>query len=135
MKPLTFRWLPAHQIWSSLLVPSLGKPFHGLEKDFFRNPLPEAERRRDLAQCPRNMERDYQQPVLNQLSVCQSAKRTDAQLADIQFRWSGITRPMDHLLHQSIAKGPPTLEDVVEFVNTIHELLYDTASHITQLTC
>jgi hypothetical protein len=79
------------------------------------------------------LERNYQPPVLNQVDVSTTAKRTDAQLADIQFRLSGITRPLDLLLHQSIVKGPPTQEDVVEFVNSIHELLSDTASHITQI--
>jgi hypothetical protein len=105
----------------------------GMSKDFFRNQLPEMERRRYLAQCPRNLARDYQPPALNQVQVSQSAKRTDTQLADIQFRLSGITRPLDFYLHQSLQHGPLPKEDAIEFVNAVHELLSDTASYITQL--
>jgi hypothetical protein len=109
------------------------KALPSMDKDFFRNPLSEADRRRYLSQCPRNMERNYQPPVLNQVSISNSAKRMDSQLADIQYRLSGITRPLDFLLHKSITAGPPNHEDVVHFVRSVHELLSDTASYVTQI--
>lgn len=105
----------------------------GMARDFFRNPLPERERRRYLAQCPRNMEREYSPPVLNQVHVSQSTKRTDAQLADIQFRLSGLTRPVDYFLHMALQQTSPSKDDFIDFANAIHELLSDTASHITQM--
>ncbi|KAI8136630.1 hypothetical protein BJV82DRAFT_485175, partial [Fennellomyces sp. T-0311] len=52
----------------------------GLEKDFFRSPLPEVERRRFLADCPRNVAREYMPPHLNSVNVNPAAKRTDHQL-------------------------------------------------------
>ena len=54
------------------------KALPSMDKDFFRNPLSEADRRRYLSQCPRNMERNYQPPVLNQVSISNSAKRMDS---------------------------------------------------------
>ena len=104
-----------------------------MAKDFFRNPLPETDRKRYLSQCPRNLERNYQPPVLNQISVSNAAKRIDSQLSDIQYRLSGITRPLDFLLHKTLTAGPPSQEDVIHFVQSLHELLSDTASHITQI--
>lgn len=105
----------------------------GMAKDFFRNPLPEQERRRYLAQCPRNMEREYSPPVLNHVQVSQATKRTDAQLADIQFRLSSLTRPGDYFLHMALQQTSPSKDDFIDFANAIHELLSDTASHITQI--
>ena len=104
-----------------------------MTKDFFRNPLPETDRKRYLSQCPRNVERNYQPPVLNQISVSNAAKRIDSQLSDIQYRLSGITRPLDFLLHKTLTAGPPSQEDVIHFVQSLHELLSDTASHMTQI--
>ncbi|KAJ8652720.1 hypothetical protein O0I10_011602 [Lichtheimia ornata] len=54
------------------------------------------------------------------------------QLADIQFRLSEITQPLDLFLHRTLRQGPPSCEAVIEFVNVVHELLVDTASRINQ---
>jgi len=105
----------------------------GFRKDFFRNPLPEVERRRFLAECPRNVDREYTPPVLNSINVGQVTKRFDSQLADIQFRLSSITRPLDLFLHKVLQNGSVSQTDATEFINVVHELLLDSASHITQL--
>ncbi|KAI8136590.1 hypothetical protein BJV82DRAFT_495082, partial [Fennellomyces sp. T-0311] len=51
----------------------------GMAKDFFRSPLPESDRRRFLAECPRNVDRVYTAPPLNNVQIGASAKRTDTQ--------------------------------------------------------
>ena len=103
------------------------------QKDFFRSPLPEVERRRFLADCPRNVDREYLAPVLNNVNVHPNAKRQDHQLADIQFRLSGITRPIDQFVHHLICNNGTSREHALDFANVVHELLVDTASYITQL--
>ncbi|KAI8139848.1 hypothetical protein BJV82DRAFT_500218, partial [Fennellomyces sp. T-0311] len=52
----------------------------GVEKDFFRTPLPEVERRRFLAICPCNVDREYTPPHLNHVNVNPTAKCFDNQL-------------------------------------------------------
>ncbi|OAD72585.1 hypothetical protein PHYBLDRAFT_146773 [Phycomyces blakesleeanus NRRL 1555(-)] len=87
-------------------------PFHklikaipGMEHDFFRQPLDEASRHRFLLNCPRNVLRQYQAPVLNYSGVGPHTKHTDAQLADIQFCLSGLTRPIDLFAHDVLVEG------------------------------
>jgi hypothetical protein len=53
------------------------------EKNFFRNPLPEVERRRFLSECLRNVGREYTPPLINSVNTNQAAKHYDSQLADI----------------------------------------------------
>jgi len=113
--------------------PEFAQALPSYTKDFFRNPLPEVERRRFLAECPRNVERDYTPPAINSITVSQGTKRFDSQLSDIQFRLSGITRPLDYFLHKVLQTGSVTPQDATELVNVVHELLMDSASHITQL--
>ncbi|KAH8552139.1 hypothetical protein BGW37DRAFT_424810 [Umbelopsis sp. PMI_123] len=97
----------------------------GFQQDFFRSLLPEVERRRFLGDCPRNVDRNYTPPPVNTINLDQAAKCFDTQFSDVQFRLSGITRPLDFFLHKII--------QAVEFVNVVHTLLEDAASHITQL--
>ncbi|KAI8136445.1 hypothetical protein BJV82DRAFT_527686 [Fennellomyces sp. T-0311] len=113
--------------------PAFTQALPGVEKDFFRTPLPEVEHRRFLAICPRNVDREYTPPHLNHVDVNPTAKRFDNQLSDIQFRLSGITRPIDQLVHAVIRDDHVSKHDTLEFANVVHELLLDTASHITQL--
>ncbi|KAG2219420.1 hypothetical protein INT45_010611 [Circinella minor] len=84
-----------------------------LEKDFFRSLLPEAERRRFLSECPCNLAREYNPPVLNSVNVSKTARRTDQQLQDVQYRLSGITRPLDYFLHGILRDGAPSAEDAI----------------------
>jgi hypothetical protein len=113
--------------------PEFSQALPSFEKDFFRNPLPEVERRRFLSECPRNVGREYTPPPINSVNTNQTAKRYDSQLADVQFRLSGITRPLDSFLHKILRNGAVSSSEAIEFVNVIHELLLDSASHITQL--
>lgn len=124
------RSLKARQLGN---ISQVGTTSPRVSRDFFRSPLPELERRRFLAECPRNLAREYNAPTLNAVQMGSTYKRLDSQLADIQFRLSGITRPLDLFLHEVIQHGSVSCQDAVEFVNVIHGLLADTASHITQL--
>lgn len=54
-------------------------------------------------------------------------------MADIQYRLSGITRPLDFFLHKTLQRGAPSQQEVIDFINVVHELLVDTASYVTQL--
>ncbi|KAG2187196.1 hypothetical protein INT44_004868 [Umbelopsis vinacea] len=104
-----------------------------LQKDFFRSQMPEADRRKFLSECPRNLERIYQPPPLNSVAMGHASKRYDAQLSDVQYRLSGLTRPMDFFLHRVLTQESVTVDEAVDFINVMHELLMDTASHVTQL--
>jgi len=113
--------------------PEFHQALPGFQQDFFRSLLPEVERRRFLADCPRNVDRNYTPPPVNTINLDQSAKRYDSQLSDIQFRLSGITRPLDSFLHRILQTGSVQFRDALEFVNVVHTLLADSASHVTQL--
>ncbi|OAD78744.1 hypothetical protein PHYBLDRAFT_163835 [Phycomyces blakesleeanus NRRL 1555(-)] len=113
--------------------PELIKAIPGMERDFFRQPLDEASRRRFLLNCPRNVLRQYQALVLNYSGVGTHTKRTDAQLADIQFRLSGLTRPIDLFAHDVLVEGSIQVTQALGFANTMHELLSDLASVVTQM--
>ncbi|KAI8137543.1 hypothetical protein BJV82DRAFT_661218 [Fennellomyces sp. T-0311] len=113
--------------------PAFSEALPGWEKDFFRHPLPELAQRRFLADFPRNTARNYNPPVLNNVNVNKSAKRTDHQLSEIQFRLSGITRPLDNFVHKALQSNGPHQQQAIDFANVVHELLVDTASFITQL--
>lgn len=77
----------------------------GFQQDFFRSLLPEVERRRFLADCPRNVDWNYIPPLVNTINLDQSANRYNSQLSDIQFRLSGITRPLESFLHRILQTG------------------------------
>ncbi|OAD72268.1 hypothetical protein PHYBLDRAFT_146471 [Phycomyces blakesleeanus NRRL 1555(-)] len=113
--------------------PELIKAIPRMERDFFRQPLDEASRRRFLLNCPRNVLRQYQAPVLNYSGVGTHTKRTDAQLADIQFRLSGLTRHIDLFAHDVLVEGSIQVTQALGFANTMHELLSDLASVVTQM--
>ncbi|KAG0178045.1 hypothetical protein DFQ28_003997, partial [Apophysomyces sp. BC1034] len=106
--------------------PEFQQALPSLAKDFFKNPLPEIDRKRFLANCARNVAREYLPPVLNNINISQAAKRSDNQLPE-------ITRPLDYFLYKTLHSGSPSQQDAIEFVNVVHELLLDTASYITKL--
>ncbi|KAG0162746.1 hypothetical protein DFQ28_009284 [Apophysomyces sp. BC1034] len=106
--------------------PEFQQVLPGLTKDFLKNPLPEMDRKRFLANCARNVAREYRPPVLNNINISQAAKRFDNRLSE-------ITRPLDYFLHKTLHSGSPSQQDAIEFVNVVYELLLNTASYITKL--
>lgn len=107
-----------------------------LQQDFFKRPLDENARRRFLFDCPKNSLRNYDPPKLNKVHLNASSKQMDAQLSNIQYRLSGITRPLDWFTYQ-LHHGEWTQEQLkkqsMDLTHAIHELLSDLASHITTL--
>ncbi|KAG1034609.1 hypothetical protein G6F43_013380 [Rhizopus delemar] len=64
------------------------------DNDFFRSPLSETARRSFLSHCPSNLDRNYRAPVVQRnVNAGTLTRPFDQQLADIQYRLSGITRP------------------------------------------
>ncbi|CAO3601306.1 unnamed protein product [Absidia cylindrospora] len=105
--------------------------------DFFRSPLDDNDRRRFLFECPKNSLRNYTPPEPMRVATSSVAKATDQQLYDLQYRISGLTRPLDWFLHK-VATGQyhdkETLQDyTLDFISSTHALLADLASHITDL--
>jgi hypothetical protein len=78
-----------------------------------------------------NVGREYTPPPINSVNTNQAAKRYDSQMADIQFHLSGITGPLDSFLHEVLRNGAVSSSEPIELINVIHELLLDSASHIT----
>ncbi|CEP07404.1 hypothetical protein [Parasitella parasitica] len=105
----------------------------GAQDDFFRSPLSEKERRAFLQACPSNTSRQYQAPTLQTTNVGAFTKRHDDQLAAIQYRLSGLTRPIDLMAHNLAQQRPLNSHDATSFLRTMHSLISDVASHITQL--
>ncbi|KAI8575727.1 hypothetical protein K450DRAFT_260183 [Umbelopsis ramanniana AG] len=103
-----------------------------MQKDFFRSPLPDMDRRRFLADCPRNLLRNYQPPPVNSVNMGSLSRKFDTQMADVQYRLSGLTRPLDYFLHRALQQVSTPQDDIIDFVNAMHELIMDTASQITQ---
>ncbi|OAD67391.1 hypothetical protein PHYBLDRAFT_63606 [Phycomyces blakesleeanus NRRL 1555(-)] len=75
----------------------------------------------------------YQAPVLNYSGMRTHTKRTDAQLAEIQFCLSGLTHSIDLFVHDVLVEGSIQVTQALGFVNTMHELLSDLASVVTQM--
>ncbi|KAG2228889.1 hypothetical protein INT48_007054 [Thamnidium elegans] len=68
-------------------------------------------------------------------NVGRFTKHHDGQLSEIQRCLAATTCPMDKFLHESLRSNAPSIpiEEVIYFMNTMHTLVSDTASHITQL--
>ncbi|ORE05301.1 hypothetical protein BCV72DRAFT_209553, partial [Rhizopus microsporus var. microsporus] len=97
--------------------------------------LSDTERRRFLFECPKNTIRSYDPPELNKVNLSGPARRFDIQLHDIQYRLSGLTRPIDWFAYQLVYSQwdlDTTRQRSLEFVKVIHELLSNLASHITK---
>ncbi|KAI7883412.1 uncharacterized protein EV154DRAFT_390541, partial [Mucor mucedo] len=96
--------------------------------------LSEVDRRKFLNLCPSNLDRRYRAPVLQRsINAGSLTRKFDQQLADVQYRLSGLTRPIDLMAHNLAQGRTPTIADSTNFIRTIHSLLSDVASHITQL--
>ncbi|CAO3689094.1 unnamed protein product [Rhizopus microsporus] len=105
-----------------------------IQKGFFKRPLPETDRRRFLFECPKNSLRNYDPPKLNKVCLSSTAKQHYTQLYNIQYRLSGITRPLDWYTYQLLHGNwdlPILQQQSLDMVLAIHELLSDLASHIT----
>ncbi|PVU93199.1 hypothetical protein BB559_003388 [Furculomyces boomerangus] len=114
--------------------PELLEALTSIKDEFFKSALTDIQQRRFLASCPRNEDMDYDPPVLNNLGVSFSAKKMDNQLLDIQYRISGITRPIDFFTQKIIQNdGQMDFQETKDFVKIIRILLPDVASHITQI--
>jgi hypothetical protein len=110
--------------------------FPYIQDDFFKRPLEENDRRRFLFDCPKNTLRNYDPPKLNKVQLNSPHKQFDASLSTIQYRLSGITRPMDWFAYQLLHANwdPATLKQQArDFTYAVHELISDLASHITTL--
>jgi hypothetical protein len=110
--------------------------FPYIQDDLFKRPLEENDRRRFLFDCPKNTLRNYDPPKLNKVQLNSSHKQFDASLSTIQYRLSGITRPMDWFAYQLLHANwdPATLKQQArDFTYAVHELISDLASHITTL--
>ncbi|KAI7892813.1 uncharacterized protein EV154DRAFT_399729, partial [Mucor mucedo] len=98
--------------------------------------LDELDRKRYIHVCPRNVIKQYLPPTLNLAdNVGRFTKKTDNQLSEIQQRLAATTRTMDNFLHESLRSNAISVPvaDVVLFINTIHTLVSDSASCMTQL--
>ncbi|OMH84369.1 hypothetical protein AX774_g2108, partial [Zancudomyces culisetae] len=115
------------------LYPELRHAITSMDKDFFKSQLSETDRRTFYASCPRNEGMEYTPPSLPDMGQSQSARRQDAVLYDLQYKLSGITRPIDYFIHQCIqGDGAVSRKDAVDFANNIRDLVSDVASTITQ---
>jgi hypothetical protein len=107
-----------------------------LEEDFFRRPLSDSDRRKYLFECPKNSTRQYDPPKINKVNVSSINKQFDTSLHQIQYRLSGLTRPLDWFTYQlqnNDWDATILREQSQNFAYTMHELLSDVASHITQV--
>lgn len=69
--------------------------FPYVEEDFFKRPLEETDRRRFLFDCSKNTVHHYDPLKLNKVPLSGLHCQFDAQLSNLQYRLSGITRPSD----------------------------------------
>ncbi|KAI8359227.1 hypothetical protein EDC96DRAFT_418090, partial [Choanephora cucurbitarum] len=95
--------------------------------------LSDKERRAFLQACPSNTDRQYQPPPLQTTNVGAFTRRHDDQLAAIQYRLSGLTQPLDLMAHNLAQQLPLSSHDATSFIRTMHSLISDVASHITQV--
>jgi hypothetical protein len=96
--------------------PDFSQALPSFKKDFFRNPLPEMERRRVLCECPRNVGREYTPTPINSANTNQTEKRYGSQLVDVQFRLSGTTQPLDSFLHKILRNGAVSSSEAMELL-------------------
>jgi hypothetical protein len=110
-------------------------PFINL--DFFRRPLQDIQRRRFLSEHPSNTIRQYSPPEPMRVQTSHQHRHMEQQLYDIQYRLSGLTRPLDWHLYRIYNDKISSYEEIqkasIEFATGMHELLSDLASHITEL--
>ncbi|KAI7846968.1 hypothetical protein BDC45DRAFT_576372 [Circinella umbellata] len=114
--------------------PALVEAIPGMAKDFVRQIMDEDTRCSFLHECPCNTGRQYAPPPLNQgLGLTPRTQQLDRQLRLVQYRLSGITRPIDLFAHDTIRGHQVDGPTALCFANTIHMLLSDVASLITNI--
>ncbi|PVZ96716.1 hypothetical protein BB558_007361 [Smittium angustum] len=106
--------------------PEILEALPSIKEDFFKSSLTDIQRRRFLASCPRNKDMDYDPPILNKVGLSYNSRRMDSQLVDIQYRLSGITRPIDFFTHNLIQNERKiNFEETKDFVRIMQILLAD----------
>ncbi|OMJ18834.1 hypothetical protein AYI69_g6860 [Smittium culicis] len=112
----------------------LSKALPGISQDFLRLPITDSERIKFLGCCPRNTGMVYDPPSLNGMGLSSEFKKEDSKLQDIQYRISGITRPIDYFV-QNLLQDQSSLNTAIaiEFSGLIKILLSDLASQISQV--
>ncbi|ORY91031.1 hypothetical protein BCR43DRAFT_413979, partial [Syncephalastrum racemosum] len=99
--------------------------------------LDDSDRRKFLFDCPKNSVCQYEPPTLNRLpSMGEAARKADQQLRDVQYRLSGLTRPLDWFAYQSTHGhwDPEQFRAHTQsLVRNTRALLADVASYITDL--
>ncbi|PVU99542.1 hypothetical protein BB559_000621 [Furculomyces boomerangus] len=114
--------------------PEILEALPSIKEDFFKLSLTDIQKRRFLATCPRNKDMEYDPPILNEVRLSYNSRRMGSQLVDIQYRLSGITRPIDFFTHNLIQNERKiNFEETKDFVRIMQILLADIASHITQI--
>ncbi|KAG2222336.1 hypothetical protein INT45_009809 [Circinella minor] len=107
-----------------------------IQENFFKCPLEDVQHRQFLFDCPKNSIRNYDPPKINKVNVSSSAQHYDSALYNIQYRFSGLTRPLDWFLYQTLYGN---LDDTTirqqssDFAQAMHKLLSDLASYLTTL--
>ncbi|OMJ16083.1 hypothetical protein AYI69_g7969 [Smittium culicis] len=73
-------------------------------------------------------------PSLNEMGLSSELKKEDSKIHDIQYRISGLTRPIDYLVH-NLLQDPNSLNtaNAIYFSGLMRTLLSDLASQVTQL--
>lgn len=71
-----------------------------IQEDFFQRSLTESERRRFVFECPKNVLREYDPPKLNKVPISGTGKRMHNQLSQLQYRLSGLTRPLGWFIYK-----------------------------------
>lgn len=115
--------------------PALRQALPALADDFFRSPLDDIDRRRFLLHLPRNVDMVYEAPLLNDVPVGASTRQADNQWSDLQYRLSGLTRPIDSFAHELLCLDSETVSvaKVLHYLNTSRELLADVATFATHV--
>lgn len=110
--------------------------FSYIKEDFFNSSLSESERRRFLFDCLKNSLREYDPPKLNKVNLQSPYKHIDSTYYNLQYRISGLTRPLDWFTYQMLYCNwdhADLRQQAQDFTFAMHELLSDLASHITTL--
>ncbi|OMJ27949.1 hypothetical protein AYI69_g2593, partial [Smittium culicis] len=116
------------------LYPELTNALPGISQDFFKSPITDSERKKFFGCCPRNTGMIYDPPSLNEMGLSSEFKKEDSKLQDIQYRISGLTRPIDYFVH-NLLQGQNRLNTAktIEFAGLMRILLSDLASQVTQI--
>ncbi|KAI7861346.1 hypothetical protein BDF14DRAFT_1870940, partial [Spinellus fusiger] len=75
----------------------------------------------------------YSAPPLNCNETGAFTKRHNGQLSDIQYHLSGIMQPINLFIHGLFQGNTPVHNPCMVFAKSVHTLLADIASHITQI--